>query len=265
MEIYMDSHVGIVRENNEDCGKIIKLSDDVHILVVADGMGGHKKGEVASCLATESIEQYFLENQEGFLKDLREARKDKTQDKKIYDYLKEAIGYANHKIFELSSTAEYRMMGTTVVLAITFEDRAFIANVGDSRCYHLKTTDEGTKLYLITKDNSLVQELIDMGELTEEEAQSHPQKNVITRAVGIDSILKIDLYSIEMQSKDILLLCSDGLSGMLRDIEIEKILKSKTSVAEKVKELIRKTLKNGGRDNVTVICAQMNEVEQWID
>lgn len=261
MEIYMDSHVGIVRENNEDCSKIIDLSGGARVLVVADGMGGHRKGEVASCIATESVEKYFLQNEATILERLQAAYADKTQESKIYTCLKDAIAYANRIIFELSSTEEYRMMGTTVVLAVIFKNKAYIANVGDSRCYQLKEVDGITKLFLITKDNSLVQELIDMGELTEEEAEIHPQKNVITRAVGIDGTIKVDIYSIELQKKNLLLLCTDGLSGMLKDAEIEKILKGKASVEEKVRELIRKALKNGGRDNVTVICAEINEVE----
>lgn len=261
MEVYMDSHVGIVRENNEDCSKVIDLSGQAYALVVADGMGGHNKGEVASRIAVDSVEEYFRQNESEMLEHLHQSQNHAKGENEVFSCLKNAIEYANQKIYALSSTREYKMMGTTVVLALIFRNKAYIANVGDSRCYQLKEVDGNTKLLLITKDNSLVQELVDLGEITIEEAEIHPQRNVITRAVGIDVALKVDLYKIDIQKKNLLLLCSDGLSGMLSDTEIENILKGKASVKEKVKELINKALKNGGRDNVTVICAEINEVE----
>lgn len=261
MNVYMDSHVGIVRENNEDSCKIINLSEKACILAVADGMGGYKKGEVASSMAVEYIEKYFLEHEEELLRSLSAAKQDKGHEAAVYESLRESINLANTKIFEKAQDEEFKMMGTTVVLSILYDDKAYIANVGDSRCYQLKQSQGNSKLYLITKDNSLVQELLDLGELTIEEAEVYPQKNIITRAVGVDPALDIDTYKINIEKNNIVLLCSDGLSGMLSDIEIEKILKQKDTVKEKVTKLIEQALKNGGRDNVTVICAEINEVE----
>ena len=114
---------------------------------------------------------------------------------------------------------------------------------------------------MVTRDNSLVQELMDMGEITQEQAEVHPQKNVITRAVGIDHTVRVDTYTVNLMKDDIVLLCSDGLTGMVRDKEIEKILKEGTTIEEKGKKLIERAIKNGGKDNITIICAEIDEVK----
>lgn len=261
MNIYMDSHVGLIRANNEDSSRVIKLSEDASILIVADGMGGHKKGEVASGLAIEHLGKYFQENKGYFINYLSATKQNESYENRILDEIKKAVNYANDVIAEMSYQEEYKMMGTTVVLAVLYRDKMYVANVGDSRCYYLKSNNGEGQLHMVTRDNSLVQELMDMGEITQEEAEVHPQKNVITRAVGIDHAVRVDTYTVNLMKDDIVLLCSDGLTGMVRDKEIEKILKEGTTIEEKGKKLIERAIKNGGKDNITIICAEIDEVK----
>ncbi len=260
MNAYADSHIGLVRTNNEDSSRIIELPKKMNLLIVADGMGGHNKGEVASGMAVECIKKYFDKNKDLIEDYLEATDNEKALGDRILQDMKEAINYANSEITKLSTTDEYKMMGTTVVIAAIYRGFLYVANVGDSRWYILHG-GKNASLEQITRDNSLVQQLVDLGEITHEEAETHPQRNIITRAVGIDSKVETDVYRVQVSMNDILMLCSDGLTSMVSDKEIEKILKDSTTIEAKTKKLICKALKNGGRDNITVICAEIDEVE----
>lgn len=260
MNIYMDSHIGRVRKNNEDSSKVVEISKNINLLIVADGMGGHKKGEIASSLAIEYICKYVQENKTYITNYIMASEKNESYRARVLEELKKAMSYANGIVAHLSSQEAYKMMGTTVVMAIIYKNMLFIANVGDSRCYHFSKSKNGKELCLVTKDNSLVQELLDLGEITMEEAEVHPQKNVITRAIGIDQGVKVDTYLRDLSKGDLILLCSDGLTGMVSDEEIEKILKGSSDIKSKGKSLIEEALNNGGRDNITIICAEIDEV-----
>jgi len=215
------------RENNED-SLLVKKIGEFHVLAVADGLGGHAAGEVASRVALIEIEEYLRKNLSR--ENLKEA-------------VREAILKANREICMLSrENPEYRGMGTTLVLAIVFGNRALIANVGDSRAYLI-----GDGIRRITKDHSLVQELVDRKIITEEEAFNHPQKNVVTNALGIGEDVTIDFYEVELDGY--LLLCTDGLSDYVRDREIKDVVLKAQNPCD---ELVR-IAKERGNDNITVI------------
>lgn len=249
MKVFSDSHVGKRRKNNEDSFSILQLTDKLYIFMVADGVGGEKKGEVASELTIYHIEEYFKNNFYEVLASLDEETK-------IIQSIEDAIHYSNNIVRELSLQEEFYMMATTIVMALVYESEAFVANVGDSRCYLF-----GEKgLFQITKDHTFVQELIDKEVITSEEAKTHQEKSLITRAIGLEKDVEIDFYKHKLEEDDLLILCSDGLNSMLDDEEIEKVIKKHTTVEYIVSELIQKALDKGGLDNVTVLCAKNCEV-----
>jgi len=212
------------REHNED-SYVVERIEERWLLAVADGLGGHAAGEVASRLAIVEL----------------------TESLKREVSLKEAVMRANQAVHELSHhRPEYWGMGTTIVCALVDEQgRGEVANVGDSRAYLL--TDH---LARITRDNSLVQELVKLGEITEEEAFSHPMKNIVTRAIGLDEKVEVDIYDVD---GGVLLLCSDGLTDNLRDEEIEVLLK-KGEDARGLVEVAKE--RKVSEDNITVIVAR---------
>ncbi|MBE7010593.1 MAG: Stp1/IreP family PP2C-type Ser/Thr phosphatase [Ruminococcaceae bacterium] len=235
--------VGQTRPINEDGYYISDYSSkfDAIYAIVADGMGGHRAGEIASGLAlglvSEAVNRRFFAqmNAQG-LKEL----------------LAEAVREANRMIYEKSvSEIGCDGMGTTITLCLVFGNYAMIAHVGDSRAYMLR----GGALHQITTDHSLVQELLRKGQITPEEAEKHPQKNVITRALGTDTDVDIDIYEFSVCSGDCILLCSDGLSNMLSDNEIKEALmhekeKSENALAEGLIDLANQ---KGGYDNITAV------------
>lgn len=245
MKVFSDSHVGKRRRNNEDSFRILQLTDKLYVFMVADGVGGEKKGEVASELTIHHIEEYFKNNFYEVLSSL-------DDEGKIIRLIKNAIHYSNNIVRELSLQEEFYMMATTIVMALVYESEAFVANVGDSRCYLF-----GEKgLFQITKDHTFVQELIDKELITLEEAKTHQEKSWITRAIGLEIDVEIDFYKHTLEKDDLLILCSDGLNSMLDDEEIEEIIKKHITVEYIVSELIQKALDKGGLDNVTVLCAK---------
>lgn len=229
----MATDVGNIRHNNED--NLKKYEDSFkRIYIVADGMGGHKAGEVASKLAVDFIVEYF--------KSLN------TVDKPISN-IKEAIKLSNKEIFEFSrKSINLNGMGTTITAALIIGNKAYIANVGDSSCYLYNNNE----LKKITKDHSFVQELIDDGTITEAQAFNHPNKNIITRALGTNIDVEVDIFEIAFKEKDKLILCTDGLTNELEKDEILDILKDRDNqlICEK---LIKECKNKGGRDNITVI------------
>lgn len=236
--------VGQVRDHNEDS---IDWDVERGLFILADGMGGHNAGEVASALAIESIKHA-----------LYDVLTPEIIDSEIVDYndaLYEAITYANTEIFEQAlENAEYTGMGTTLVMSLMHNNKALIANVGDSRMY----VNNGNVLTQLTTDHSLVQEMVDNGYLSEEEAYSAVSRNLITRALGISEEVEVDLIEHEIQIGDVFLLCSDGLSDLVLDSEISTILTdNEGSLDDAAKELVAAANAKGGKDNISVILMTM--------
>ena len=232
--VSMVSDVGVKRSLNEDYGKFLE-KEEFNIYVVADGMGGHNAGEVASKMAAEGIVDYVNNNFNLW-------------DSSIL--LVKAIERVNTDIYNFSKEKEeLKGMGTTITACLEIGDKIIIANVGDSSCFGIK----GQKLHKITKDHSLVQELVDMGTITETQAANHPKKNIITRAVGTNEYVNVDIFTIEKNEYDLFLLCSDGLTNEVSKDEIISTIIIRESLEEVCERLIHLAKSNGGRDNITVL------------
>lgn len=227
------THIG-KRPNNEDSYCICEI-DYRTLLVVADGLGGYNAGEVASELAAKVL----VEN-------LREMVA--IPDRK--HILIKGIKKVNIAIYELAGKrSEYMHMGTTVVAALVDGNEVTVANVGDSRAYLI----EDVGIRRITKDHSLVQSLLDKGDIDEDEAFNHPLRNVVLRSVGSEKSVICDLYELKLKERDILLLCSDGLSDSIRDVTIESVVKGSSDLDSAARDLIGTALSRGGQDNVTAV------------
>ncbi len=228
---------GKVRSNNEDYLGYFQTPNG-YLFVLCDGMGGHQAGEKASQLAVETLREFFNKK---FYSNAQEA-------------LWQAIVEANKVIFSTSQKfSEYAGMGTTLVAVLIRDNQVFYAHVGDSRLYYFEQATQ--TLHRITKDHSFVQELVDRGIIKEEEAEKHPRKNEILRALGVhkDLIPEVGTLPILPADNDLLLLCSDGLNGMISDFEIAKIITDTTlTILQRTQKLIEKANEAGGTDNVTV-------------
>ncbi len=248
-DFYPITNTGIKRTNNEDA---FLVEENVNLFIVADGMGGHSSGEVASKIAVETIGKFFKDPNLN-----EETTWPYEYDDKISflgNKLKTAIAIANEKIQEYSKEhTESRGMGTTVVALHKSHDRIILCHVGDSRCYLLRDK----KLILLTSDHSWVNEQVKMGFLTESEAQRHPFRNVITKALGTKGEATAEVTEMNCQTGDLYLLCTDGLNSMVEDKEIEESLLSKQSLKEMGDLLIEKANKNGGEDNITLILVKI--------
>ena len=239
------SHVGKVRKNNEDycMGEVIKLNNEetLGIFALADGMGGHKKGEVASKLAVENILKYLKEN-------LLLSNSIKID--YIDDIIKQAYNNVNSIIYNKSlKQEECSGMGTTLVTAILYKEDLYIANVGDSRCYLLSNNN----LNQISIDHSVVEELIRANIITEEEAIHHPHRNHITRAIGTDEIVVVDIFKERLNKGDLVLLASDGLTGCVYEDDIKEVLRQSKDISDINDNLIKMANDISGRDNVSVV------------
>lgn len=235
MRIAQLSDTGLVRPINEDS---IYSSTKKDLFIVADGMGGHQGGEVASKTAVNKIKYYirnkydiYSKNQTGFTK-----------------LICDSINYASKAVFEISKKdSDLYGMGTTIIVCLVYNDVFYIGHVGDSRVYLINN-----KIKQITKDHSLVQELLDNRVITKEEAINHPHKNVITRAVGTQESVKADIFTLKLKDKEKILLCTDGLTNMVED---EKILdKVNKYPPKKAAELLLEEANNsGGVDNISIM------------
>lgn len=245
MNLYGLTDIGLVRRNNQDSYAIRVLDENLAIAVVCDGMGGAQAGNVASAVAVETFA--------AALEDL--CRQDlPMQSGPAQDLLRAACRAANSHVYELArNNPEYYGMGTTLVAMLVHRHRAYVVNVGDSRCYLFS---EG-RLNQITTDHSLVQALVDCGDITPEEARTHPKKNVITRALGTEDSVRSDLFCTDCREGDILLLCSDGLTNTVPDDVLEAELSQLTSPEETARRLLALAVEQGAPDNVTVILAQL--------
>src|SRR3954470_6135307 len=247
------SDVGLQREHNEDSYVVLKEYD---LFVVADGMGGHRAGDVASKLATETISEFFKSTAND---DVTWPFHFDTNLSEEENRLLTGIRVANRQIFERSTRSrEYHGMGTTVVGAMFSprKNRMYIGHVGDSRCYRVR---EGV-IQLLTRDHSLINDyLLAMPDLTEEQRSELP-KNVITRALGMQDQVVVDLQHDEPGNGDVYILCSDGLSGMVEDNEIQGIIVETRDIRDACKKLIARANEQGGEDNVTAVLIKIEEV-----
>ena len=247
MKVYSATDVGQKRKMNQD---YVFTSEDAvgnlpNLFVVADGMGGHNAGDFASSHAVEIL--------------VDEIRKD--ADYNPVKVIRHAIETANTEIIQQAQKDEgLRGMGTTMVVSTIVGQYAYVANVGDSRLYVVQG-----QIQQITKDHSLVQEMVRLGEISPEEARNHRDKNIITRALGAEKTVDIDFFDLKLEAGDTILMCSDGLSNMVDDRKMEEIiLDSEMELTEKGKTLIREANLNGGKDNIAIILVEpfTNEVEK---
>lgn len=238
MKAYGITDIGKKRSSNQD---FVYASDQPtgnlpNLLIVADGMGGHNAGDLASRYTVSSMIEY-IEN---------------AEETRPIPLLSMAIHHANDLVVEKARTdRNLEGMGTTVVAAVIQDGYLYVANVGDSRLYLIDQEIEQ-----ITRDHSLVEEMIRMGELQRQDARNHPDRNVITRAIGVHSPVKIDFFDMKLEKGDKILLCSDGLTNMVDDDEILHIVKKCGSPKEAAQRLITEANKNGGKDNISVVLAE---------
>lgn len=245
--LYTQTNVGKERDHNEDSVASLIVSSnsskkefDCGILVVADGMGGHEMGEVASDIAAKTFVQVTLHN-------ILHSSKDKNRID-FFDILGKSVIAANKEVMKLGENHSTRM-GTTLVGAIILDNHLYVANVGDSRAYLVKPKKS---LFQITKDHSAVQEMVDAKLITKEQARTHPRKNIVTKALGLDHDLRPDVFESTLDD-GVLLLCSDGLSNMVDDDEIVKTING--SLSHSAEDLIELANRHGGLDNISVALA----------
>lgn len=236
---------GRARENNEDS---VVFDSPTHMAVLADGMGGYNAGEIASGMATAFIQselsRWLREAGHGAsLRDIRRA-------------MEICVDNANQSIFSAAnSNAHYAGMGTTLVVGVFRNDRLVLGHIGDSRCYRLRNG----ALDQITKDHSLLQEQIDAGLVNSEQAAASNIKNLVTRALGVDESVPLDVNEHPVQAGDLYLMCSDGLSDMIDDAAIVRIVSSASSLEVKAQQLIDAANEMGGRDNISVLLVEVQE------
>lgn len=230
------SDIGLKRSLNEDAASFYE-NDSLKLYVVADGMGGHNAGEVASKMAVDEIINYVKNN---------------FRNESDEDLLIDAISEANKNIFEFAKTNEKLSgMGTTVTACLITKGYIQIANVGDSSCFGISRKDKIIKK--LTKDHSLVQQLVDSGSISEKDAINHPNKNIITRALGTESKVSVDIFPIQNSTYDMYMLCSDGLTNEIQKSELLSIILEEKEYDKMAEKLVEKAKDNGGRDNITVL------------
>ncbi|WP_066873260.1 Stp1/IreP family PP2C-type Ser/Thr phosphatase [Clostridium mediterraneense] len=228
------SDIGNVRQINEDYGDYY-TGEDYKLYIVADGMGGHNAGEVASKMAVEGIMNFIKENY-GEIPD--------------NEILIEAIAEVNYKIYKHSlEKSNLSGMGTTITAALVTNECIRVVNVGDSLCYGI----EDEAIDKITKDHSLVQELLDAGSISEEEAKNHPRKNIITRAIGTNIRVEVDQFTVPLNAYEYFVLCTDGLSNEVSAEEIFNEIRWSDNLQESSSRLVNMAKNAGGRDNITVL------------
>ena len=235
MKIYAMTDVGRKREVNQD---FVYVTDKPvgpfpNLLVVADGMGGHKAGDFASKYTVKVLHEEL----------------EKTVLKKPEEILKEIVITANHELIKAAqSDVKLEGMGTTLVVATVIGNTLYFSNVGDSRLYLIND-----KIKQISKDHSLVEEMVRLGGIKAEEAKNHPDKNIITRAIGVKEDVEADIYEYRLRKGDIILMCTDGLSNMVEDEELFHIVQGSRDIVEAGEMLVEAAKENGGTDNIGVV------------
>lgn len=236
LKVIAKTDKGLQRSKNQDNFFIKMLDDETSLAIVCDGMGGANGGLTASTVAVNEISSYIIEKYDAGL-----------QDDEVKNVILDAINIANKAIFDKASENEFlKGMGTTAVCTLNKKNKSYIASVGDSRGYKLNSKE----IIQITKDHSFVQEMVDMGQISKNEAKEHPKKNIITRAIGVEPEIKIDFFEENFSNDEKLVICSDGLSNMVDDLIIMKIVND--DFENCCKNLIQEANNNGGLDNITV-------------
>ncbi|MDP3139594.1 MAG: Stp1/IreP family PP2C-type Ser/Thr phosphatase [Burkholderiaceae bacterium] len=233
---------GLARENNEDS---VTFDGPTRLGILADGMGGYNAGEIASGMATAFIKSELGRwlSQAGLHANAREVRR----------AMEICVDNANRSIFNASnSNPQYSGMGTTLVIAVFQDTRLMLGHIGDSRCYRLR----GEEFTQITKDHSLLQEQLDAGLITREQAAVSTNKNLVTRALGVEDAVLLEVNEYRVDPGDLYLLCSDGLSDMVDDASLAAILRTDAPMEQKVGQLVEAANANGGRDNISVLLAE---------
>ncbi|MCE5329277.1 Stp1/IreP family PP2C-type Ser/Thr phosphatase [bacterium] len=251
MDYFAISDIGKSRQNNEDC----YLADGSNLFIVADGMGGHKAGEIASRIAIDNFSSFFKKKYEHHL-NKKATDTDEINDKNIQKLLIDAVNDANKKIYDLGSKNEDMSgMGTTLTSLFILNSSAYVTHVGDSRLYLFRKD----KLNLLTEDHTLVFQLYKRGVISYEDTFSHPQRNYLTGVLGGNEISSLECFKFTFESDDIIIICSDGLNSMIKDISIENILKKlKNKTARDIaQKLVLTANKKGGNDNITVIILKL--------
>lgn len=235
LKTFSKTDIGRKRKLNQDnvftCE--VPIGNLPNLFIVCDGMGGHKAGDYASAYAVKAIEREVTMCEE-------------TVPIKI---IREAISHANEEIYEKAASDESLTgMGTTAVVATIVDGSLIVGNVGDSRLY---LVDDGIEQ--ITKDHSLVEEMVRIGELDRSEAREHPDKNIITRALGVSREVDVDFFEVDLKKGDVILMCSDGLTNMVEDEDIRMVVKRQRDIVQIVEELIKVANHNGGADNIGIV------------
>lgn len=230
------THIGRRRDMNQDYmyTSTTPVGSLPNLFVVADGMGGHNAGEYASRFTVDKVVEVISQNGQ----------------QEPVAAMKEALTEANSQLLEEAGADPSKSgMGTTVVAATVIGDLLHVANIGDSRLYVI----DHEAIRQITRDHSLVEEMVRLGEMDKAAAKVHPDKNIITRAIGVTRELAVDFFEVELRPGDMILLCSDGLTNMVEDEEIKEIVLEQKNIVEKAEKLINTANENGGKDNITVI------------
>jgi serine/threonine protein phosphatase PrpC len=251
LELAKATHTGMVRSHNEDS---ITTDPEIGLAVLADGMGGYNAGEVASGIATALISS---ETREALVRQAAHEVDKTTGAPAAALLLRQIIAKANTSIFHsANSQPQYAGMGTTLVVALFCNNQVTLAHIGDSRCYRYRAG----KLEQITRDHSLLQEQIDSGLLTKEAAKRSQNKNLVTRALGIEPAVEAEIHSYSAKEGDIYLICSDGLNDMVEDEDIEMTLEALgTNLQLAANQLVQMANDNGGRDNISVILIKVKK------
>ena len=239
MKTFSMTHIGQRREMNQDYMYTSEtaVGNLPNLFLVADGMGGHAAGEYASRFTVEK---------------LVEKIKESSQTEPVA-LMKEAVEQVNAMLLaEANADRAKAGMGTTIVAATVIGERLYAANVGDSRLYVINEES----ITQITRDHSLVEEMVRLGEMNKEDAKDHPDKNIITRAIGVMPEVAPDFFEISLKDQDMILMCSDGLTNMINDIDINKIVLGQRDIVEKAEKLVETANQNGGRDNITVVLVE---------
>ncbi len=236
MRIVAKTDKGNVRDSNQDAYAVGEFSDEVVWSVVCDGMGGAAGGNIASALAVKVISDK-----------INASYRNQMRDSSIKNMLDSALTAANIEVFDFAQP-DLRGMGTTVVCAIVRDNQAYIVHAGDSRAYVINNGN----IRQITTDHSMVQDLLLRGKITPEEAEHHPNKNIITRAVGVNKAIEIDFEQIDLEDDDTLLICTDGLSNYVSNDEMLELMSDGKHYAF-ADRLVKKANENGGGDNITVV------------
>lgn len=239
------SSIGRIRKSNQDFVKVFTNKKNITLAIVCDGMGGYQGGDVASTMAVSHLGHNFEQT-------------DFTKSSQAQKWLEVQLNLENETILKTADRfSDLNGMGTTIVLAFAFDDESLIAHLGDSRAYSYA---QG-KFTQLTQDHSLVHELVKMGQITKEQAKNHPQKNIITQALGVSSTIDPEYKIIQYHENDIILLCTDGLTNSLTDPQIQQILATKDlSLKDRCDKLINEANRLGGGDNITV-CLVANKEE----